>query len=124
MSRKQIPLKAASAAEQAAPQAASADLGPDTAEAIEAAPMPKPAQVRDPAVSATPVGDAPAGEEATPVAQASPPAAHADLSYRVIAPLRHDGRRYAVGDLVTLAPAQAARLIGLRVVADQPVESA
>lgn len=37
-------------------------------------------------------------------------------TYEVIAPLRHDGRRYAPGDLVALAPELAARLIGLRVV--------
>lgn len=46
------------------------------------------------------------------------------LSYRVIAPLRHNGHRYAPGDLVALSPEQAARLIGLRVVTDQAVESA
>ena len=44
------------------------------------------------------------------------------LSYRVISPLRHDGKRYKVGDLVNLAGPQAARLIGLRVVTTEPAE--
>ena len=38
------------------------------------------------------------------------------LPYRVISPLRHNGKPYQVGDLVDLAGEQAARLIGLRVV--------
>lgn len=41
-------------------------------------------------------------------------------SYRVISPLRHNGRRYKPGDLVTLMPAQAARLAG--VVTTEPAE--
>lgn len=36
--------------------------------------------------------------------------------YRVIAPLRHNGTRYKVGGRVELDGADAARLIGLRVV--------
>ncbi|MDP2431270.1 MAG: hypothetical protein Q8O33_04510 [Pseudomonadota bacterium] len=56
---------------------------------------------------------APSAERSSEGAGKNPPAFPA---YEVIAPLRHDGRRYAPGDLVSLAPEQAARLIGLRVV--------
>lgn len=45
----------------------------------------------------------------------------AQLSYRVISVLRHNGRRYEIGDLVELNGEQAVRLIGMRVVTDQAV---
>ncbi len=45
------------------------------------------------------------------------------LSYRVISPLRHNGQRYQINDLVELHLDEFARLRRLGVVTDQPALS-
>lgn len=82
-----------------------------------------PAESREQAAAVAPPPLAAAGVvPATIVDAPEPPETGTVLSCRVISPLRHDGQRYKVGDLVNLSGPQAARLIGLRVVAahDEP----
>jgi len=111
MATKKTPAKPAKAAPMP-PAEKAAEPAESRAEAAAVAPPPLDAAGDVPAV----IADAPTPPE--------PPVAAAELPYRVISPLRHDGKRYAVRTQVMLSIPQAERLIGMGVVAlhDEPAE--
>jgi hypothetical protein len=71
---------------------------PNSAAPFLPAELPPPGVVSQSSIGDPPIGDKPIGEPKN--------------EYVVISPLHHDGKRYEVGDTVTLTDAQAASLPG------------